>query len=196
MEEYARYRQFAGKPRAIEWLMGRLVAKDAVRAFHARHGADEYLHPASFALEADDSGKPYVVGIEGETIHVSLAHKDRYAIAVASTFPVGIDLEKMEPRQKGFAQMILNEEEKPFLQDLSEKLGEDVALTLLFSAKEAASKAIGTGLRPSPKAFQIVRLAEQMLWVQAQDQVIPVQCYFDENWIITIAMMDTEQVHV
>jgi 4'-phosphopantetheinyl transferase EntD len=196
MEEYARYRQFAGKPRAIEWLMGRLVAKDAVRAFHARNGADEYLHPASFALEADDSGKPYVVGIEGETIHVSLAHKDRYAIAVASTFPVGIDLEKMEPRQKGFAQMILNEEEKPFLQDLSEKLGEDVALTLLFSAKEAASKAIGTGLRPSPKAFQIVRLAEQMLWVQAQDRVIPVQYYFDENWIITIAMMDTEQVHV
>ena len=196
MEEYARYRQFAGKPRAIEWLMGRLVAKDAVRAFHARHGADEYLHPASFALEADDSGKPYVAGIEGETIQVSLAHKDRYAIAVASTFPVGIDLEKMEPRQKGFAQMILNEEEKPFLQDLSEKLGEDVALTLLFSAKEAASKAIGTGLRPSPKAFQIVRLADQRLWVQVQDQVIPVQCYFDENWIITIAMMDAEQAHV
>jgi len=101
MEEYARYRQFAGKPRAIEWLMGRLVAKDAVRAFHARHGAAEYLHPASFALEADDSGKPYVVGIEGETIHVSLAHKDRYAIAVASAFPVGIDLEKWNRDKKG-----------------------------------------------------------------------------------------------
>ena len=196
LEEYAYYQTLAGKPRAIEWLMGRLVAKDAARAFHARKGAPEYLHPASFSLQTDEHGKPNVVGIEDETIHISLAHKDRYAIAVASTFPVGIDLEKMEPRQQGFANMILNEAEKPFLAVLSEKFGEDTALTLMFSAKEAASKAIGTGLRPSPKFFKVLKVEHDTLWVQMQDRTIPVAFFFEDPWIITLAILSEEKARV
>lgn len=45
--------------RQQEWLLGRIVAKDAARAWSARGGAP-FIHPASFAIENDGAGQPRV----------------------------------------------------------------------------------------------------------------------------------------
>ncbi len=147
-ERLARLAPRAQRP----WLAGRVAAKDAVRALLLRAGV-EPLFPAEITIANDAAGKP-VVRVAGSErdVRVSLAHKERLAVAIAAEGrDVGIDLERIEPRDDAFAALAFVPEELALIVGLERAEG----LTRLWVAKEAVAKARGTGLGGNPRAFVV-----------------------------------------
>ncbi len=164
-------RRFLGEAERVEyaaqgprkqraWLAGRIAAKDAVRSllWQAGHGP---LFPVEIAIESDPEGRPRVHAPSTRAIHVSLAHKDDVAVAIASLErPVGIDVERVEARSDGFAALSFHDDE---IRLASEGTSRDEALTRLWVAKEAAAKALGTGLAGDPRSVRVTDRAGDRL---------------------------------
>jgi phosphopantetheinyl transferase len=132
-------------------LAGRVAAKDALRDLLLRAGS-EPLFPAEIVIDNDASGRPLVRSGTGRDLRVSIAHKDRVAVALAAEGrDVGIDVERIEPRDDAFVALAFRPEELDLIADLDRAEG----LTRLWTAKEAAAKRRGTGLGGNPRAFRV-----------------------------------------
>src|SRR6185295_2292 len=146
--------------RQRSWLAGRIAAKDAVRTqlWRLGHGP---LFPVEIAIANEPSGRPVVRTSTGRNLRVSIAHKGDVAVALAcERRPVGIDIERIETRGESFAELSFTEEELRLVKDEPR----DEAWTRLWSAKEAAAKACGTGLAGSPVRFPVRdRVGERLL---------------------------------
>jgi phosphopantetheinyl transferase len=137
--------------RRRSWLAGRIAAKDAVRALLWRLGHGP-LFPVEVAIANEPSGRPVVRTSTGRNLRVSIAHKGEVAVAMAcEQTPVGIDIERIETRGDSFAEISFTPDELRLVRDEPR----DEAWTRLWSAKEAAAKALGTGLAGSPIRFPI-----------------------------------------
>ena len=152
---------FAGKsgtpPRQLQWLLGRIAAKDAARVWSARHGGtEEKIHPAAFAIENDAKGQPRVSRWPDNglpTPMLSIAHCEGQAIAVAHGDPVGIDIEPIVERNTDFLNAISSESERALLEVFS-GIGLQEGVTRLWCAKEALGKLMGTGVDEAPQRFE------------------------------------------
>ena len=160
--EREQYHAMPAGERRTEWIFGRSVAKDAVRMWVKRHH-NLTLYPADVEIETDKYGRPVVVGSWTEKIGgaptVSISHKGSVAVAVAARAAVGIDLEHVQQRADGFAEVAFDETEREMLAafDSTERTE---WMTRFWSAKEAAGKAIGIGLIDGP-ATMIVRRVDR-----------------------------------
>jgi len=138
------YGMRAQPARRIEWLLGRIALKDAVRAWSLHHhGVD--LQPADVEILTTDEGAPYVHCPPLESIGgvpvVSLTHSKSMIVAGAarSGAVLGIDIEASD-RDTATIDRALTERE-------SEMVASGVTRTIeVLVAKEAAAKAAGTGL--------------------------------------------------
>jgi phosphopantetheinyl transferase len=142
--------------RQQEWLLGRIAAKDAARAWSARErGVPLDLHPAAFAIENDAAGQPRVAGWPARLRApcISIAHSTGQAIALAGAGPAGIDIERIaardEPCLAGFASA--TERQQLSLYEGAER---DAWITRLWCAKEAFGKRLGRGVDGAAKHFQ------------------------------------------
>ncbi|PSG98480.1 hypothetical protein BRD56_00665 [Thermoplasmatales archaeon SW_10_69_26] len=121
------------------------------------HAAERTLQEAfgdDASLDRDD-GRPVVDGAEGS---VSITHGHGLAIAAARQgSPIGIDLERIEDRSDAWREDSLTSDERAMLADaeIETTLGETLAWTL----KEAAAKALGTGLEEPAQAYEVTHLA-------------------------------------
>lgn len=142
----------AKNPRAQRsHLLGRIAAKDSVRGLLAEAG-----NPGSFPGEIEvhnrESGQPYLTSpirdwLTGFDIRVSLAHSGGLGVAIAADgVDVGIDVEKVEPRSDTFAANALGTKERALFDAYAADRDRDRELTRWWAAKEAVSKAGGTGL--------------------------------------------------
>ena len=149
------------KKRHGEWLLGRFVAKDAVRLFLA----DRYQlrpHPAEIEIASDERGRPFVKGalFENLNCHVSLSisHSMGEAAAIAGNCredqAVGIDIEHRNrlPKKPEEMRVFLSSTELDLIAEIPEIDREEWGLRL-WCAKEALGKAIGTGLLGNPRQF-------------------------------------------
>jgi phosphopantetheinyl transferase len=117
----------------------------------AAHDLD-LLH-AEIEILPDEQGAPVVVCpmLEGlcEPPAVSLAHTHGHAAALAAIGTpgagLGIDIERLLPRAQGFAELALTETEQRLLEQLPAERSEEWLLRV-WCAREAAGKALGTGL--------------------------------------------------
>ncbi len=98
---------------------------------------------------------------------ISIAHSGNRAVAAASLDPVGIDLEVASDRDEDLLPYILHDDEFPRLQSL--RLSDREKLFLCWTAKEAVLKALGTGLRKSPKTVQVKRFDNRLRYVIVND---------------------------
>ncbi|HEY3990770.1 MAG TPA: acyltransferase domain-containing protein [Acidobacteriaceae bacterium] len=153
------YRTHAPRGRR-HWLMGRIAAKDAVRHWLWARGAGP-LFPVEVAIAADEHGRP-VVNVPGPSeVYVSIAHSGDLAVAIAHEKAIGIDVEIIEPRNPGIERIALSPSERVLLdRAVSGVKGDPVrarseAFTRFWTAKEAVSKAEGTGLAGRPNAFPV-----------------------------------------
>lgn len=153
------------------FVSGRVAAKQAVithLSSHAFTGVDA----ARIEIINDHDGRPDVVvrgaRVAARNLRVSIAHRATLAVAVASTARaavacgLGIDVEIVEERSHRFERLTMT----PAEHDLAPVEGDDrdTWLTRLWTAKEAAAKATGRGLRGRPKDFEVTtRLGE---WLQ------------------------------
>lgn len=128
--------------RRNDWRLGRFAAKAAAAAFL---GVD----PRRVEIVAAPSGAP-VAQLDGAraAVELSLSHRAGRALAVIASPgpPVGCDLELVEPRSDAFLDQWLapSEQERVARAPARER---PLVANLIWSAKEAAAKARGEGLR-------------------------------------------------
>ena len=105
------------------------------------------VFPVEIALENDAEGRPRV-GAPARDLRVSIAHKGDAAVAIAAAgHDVGIDVERVEPRDRAFAEIAFSDDELRLIAPSDDR---DEWLTRLWAAKEAVGKARGTGLAGRP----------------------------------------------
>ncbi len=141
--------------RRRQWLAGRVAAKDAVRAWLQRERGIEAVWPQEFTVVNDEAGAPRLRANVSTTLpqglQVSLAHKGNLAVAIVGEQAVGIDLERIEPREPGFLDMAFSPSELALLAGADA----DAEYTRGWVAKEVAAKAAGTGLQGRPRDYVI-----------------------------------------
>lgn len=155
--ERAVYEQLPPRARA-PWLLGRIAAKDALRQQLWDGGAGP-VFPAEVPVANDPHGRPVPEGALASGFRLSLAHKDRIAVAVAHrSLAVGIDVEPVTADPDALIRIALTPDELSLAEALSAREGTGLpgALTALWCAKEAAAKAAGTGLGGRPRAWRAV----------------------------------------
>jgi phosphopantetheinyl transferase len=152
------------EPRRLEWLLGRVAAKDALRAFLAeRHGIR--LAPADIEILPDENGRPVPAGAWTRELQrlpiLSLSHAGGIAVAVVgdgdSATGVGIDLEHAGRLTDGAADLAFTSAEQVLLGAVADGRQESWPLRL-WCAKEAVAKALGLGLVGGPRALVAERL--------------------------------------
>ncbi|WP_323139135.1 polyketide synthase [Streptomyces platensis] len=147
--ERARYDGCAPRARA-PWLLGRIAAKDAVRELLWESGAGP-VFPAEIQIGSDGHGRPRAEGPLAHGLHLTLAHKDRLAVALAHRAgPVGIDIERVTDDPQALERIALSPAERRLADDLHARhapghTGRAYWLTALWCAKQAAAKAAGNG---------------------------------------------------
>ncbi|WP_164929476.1 type I polyketide synthase [Gloeobacter violaceus] len=143
-------------PRRRDWLLGRLAAKEALRQWtEAAYGLQ--LAPADFEILSNELGKPMVscpaLAAFGPLPEISIAHSEGHAVAaVAYGMALGIDLQRLE--RLGSTDWLTAAFDPSELALVSSPT--ELALIGLWSAKEAAAKAFGTGLEGEPRRWQVV----------------------------------------
>lgn len=144
----------------MQWLLGRLAAKEVVGSF-VRDPAGDALPPADIEIGADDAGAPIASFrtrlVPVETILLSIAHTGDTAVALGAAWGpvemgtvtarlrgVGIDVEQCRSRP-AVERRGLTSTERGLLTGLLPAARSDLA-TRIWCAKEAAAKALGAGL--------------------------------------------------
>lgn len=169
-----------------QWLLGRIAVKDAVRRWLWEHGAGP-VFPAEIRVRNDDSGRPWVAGLHGRVLpelDVTLAHCAETGVALvrprAAQGPggVGIDVEEIAERPVQTQMVALGRAERELLvaRCAGTQEPESLWFTRFWAAKEAASKAEGTGLRGRPRDFRVVAAQPDELVVDSGSRVHRVHC--------------------
>ena len=157
--ERARYDGCAPRARA-PWLLGRIAAKDAVRELLWESGAGP-VFPAEIQIGSDGHGRPRAEGPLAHGLHLTLAHKDRLAVALAHRAgPVGIDIERVTDDPQALERIALSPAERRLADDLHARhapghTGRAYWLTALWCAKQAAAKAAGNGRGRRPLEWAV-----------------------------------------
>ena len=132
--------------------LGRFAAKRALLAWLGRE-----LPLARLEISAAEDGAPEP-RLDGALLPctLSLSHRDGVALcAVAEDGArLGCDLERIEARAGSFAREWLGQEEYDALLALP-AAAHDARVTLLWSAKESALKALRAGLRRDPRDVRV-----------------------------------------
>jgi len=164
--EFATYRTLNPR-RQIEWLAGRIVAKDAARnaLWQQGHGP---IFPIEIEIVNEESGRPRIVlserlRREGVTdLRLSLSHKREFAAAIVEEGrEPGIDVERVTEREEGFEAASFTAAER----DLLPIADRDEWVARFWAAKEAVAKARGTGLQGRPSNFPVTRKVRDQLIV-------------------------------
>jgi phosphopantetheine--protein transferase-like protein len=150
----------AVEKRRHEWLLGRLVAKDAVRRLVEEH-AGVRLAPADIEIRPDPYGRPEAVGPFAARLGIqpalSISHSHGTAVALAALCPgqlVGIDLENLARRSEDFEAIAFSPDERRMLAAIPRESRQEWALRM-WCAKEAVAKALGRGFSIGIQAFHI-----------------------------------------
>ena len=140
--------------RRTEWLFGRIAAKEAVRRFMNENYQARWSS-ADILIWADDQGKPHALGewadrLQSVKLDLAISHTRDFVVAtVATNARVGVDVEwSSRDLSEEFTNGVFLKEEQELAAESS-----DAPSTLIrfWCAKEAVSKALGTGIRYSPR---------------------------------------------
>ncbi len=144
--------------RRVEWLFGRIAAKESLRRYLTSFLQARWTS-ADIEIWPDESGKPHPLGMWSQysatRLDLSIAHTSKLIVAaVAANARLGIDIEMVNRSLSDeFTKGVFNASEL----ELAAHTGEGpVAILKLWCAKEAISKALGVGIRYSPKDLQII----------------------------------------
>ena len=180
--------------RRMAWLAARTAAKEALAdLLLAHHG--RVVDPRDVELLPDERGRPVVGGpaLEGLASRpaVSLAHSGEHAVALAALDGLpGIDVEMAGPSPECFAGVAFTDAERVLLAALDE------AWPLrCFCAKEAAGKALGTGLPRGPRDMTVIGIdaPHETVTVRAFDAGGPelwVRCTQEDDVIVATTLIE------
>ncbi|MBN8636608.1 MAG: 4'-phosphopantetheinyl transferase superfamily protein [Anaerolineae bacterium] len=143
-QEWGIFTQLKTEKRAHDWLMGRWTAKQLLHQLtNAPHSAIRIFNHAN--------GAPYCPDFPQYSL--SISHSGDHAVCAViegEGLQVGVDLEHIEPRIDAFVEDYFTPEEQASIHQCEDK---DRLITLLWSAKEAALKALHIGLNIDVRAI-------------------------------------------
>jgi len=141
-------------PRRDTWLAGRWLGKGLVEE-HLGTGVDGGVALACIEILAADDGAPEV-WLDGRrhAWSLSLSHRAGRVAAAFASRPVGVDLEHIEPRSAAFVRDYLTDGEQSWVMALGDD-GVSLGANLIWSAKEAALKALRCGLRRDTRSVEV-----------------------------------------
>jgi 4'-phosphopantetheinyl transferase len=151
--------------RRTDWLLGRWTAKRAVaeRLKLSRNLQD--LADVEIRAAADGAPEVFLAG-QSAPVAISLSHREGFAVCAVAPegTAVGCDLELIEPRDEVFVADYFSAEERDLV-DL-EKIppARSRLVTLIWSAKESALKALRAGLRLDTRCVVVVPGDGTGLW--------------------------------
>lgn len=142
------YHKLRFEKRIRTYLMGRFVAKHAVASLTGEANLTNII------IQSGIFTQPVVAPNQGN-IQVSITHCDPLGAALAfpEAHPMGIDLEKISFNKKEVLESQITETEKARISDWP--FSYVTGLTLLWTAKEALSKTLKTGLMTPFEIFEI-----------------------------------------
>ena len=147
--------------RRSDWLIGRWTAKHLIQSYIERQtGVQPLLH--SLTVMNDPDGAPRVIAdcrlqiadydLDLQSaicnLQLSISHCDGHAFCALSDtdgMQIGVDIERIEPRAAEFAEDYFTAHELDQLRAAPPE-SRDTLVTLIWSAKEAALKALRLGL--------------------------------------------------
>jgi phosphopantetheinyl transferase (holo-ACP synthase) len=151
-DEWAVYKQ---RP-ALNWLLGRIAAKDAVRDWLRQHKGI-LLHPLEVEIANQADGAPRLLIPGMPSLAISIAHIDDEAIAIVCQAPgVGVDLAAVKERGRDFFAFAFRDDELSSLPQSSR----EAWIHRGWCAKEAAVKAFRLGFAALPQ-FRIIAVQEK-----------------------------------
>ena len=143
--------------RRTEWLFGRVAAKEVVRRFLKDYYQARWSD-ADIRIWADDNGKPHALGAWNDflaaRLDIAIAHTSQFVVALAAANArVGVDVESVSrDLSEEFAAGVFTPDE---LELAAQAANATQAVIKFWCAKEAVSKALGTGIRFSPKEMVV-----------------------------------------
>jgi 4'-phosphopantetheinyl transferase len=148
--------------RRKDWLLGRWTAKCAISSYLNRHILFDFQ---AIEIFPESSGAPAVlVDRQPFSPRISLSHCSGVGLCAVATpgIRMGCDVEKIELRSDTFVADYFTREEQALLADANpaERL---CLLTLLWSAKESALKAVRMGLRADTRSVNVRPVAKSLI---------------------------------
>jgi 4'-phosphopantetheinyl transferase len=130
--------------RRSDWLLGRWTAK---RALAACLGGPSRLDRVEICAAEDGAPEAFLDGLAVPlTLSLSHAAGSGLCALAAAGVALGCDLERIEPRSRAFVADYFTDEEQSAIAAAPASDRDDI-ITLLWSAKESALKALREGLR-------------------------------------------------
>ncbi len=175
------YSRLKVKKRRMEWSAGQIAAK---RAISIKFNLPE----DEIEIVKDEMGKPKGV-YQGVDFPVTISHSNGYAIAVSDEYlNLGFDLEKVEERDKSFIKTAFTKNE---IEEFSIEPEKIQIITQLWSIKESAMKAKGTGLKAKLKSTKVQNgHSTHKYSVLIGDSKILVKSSVNDKWAMSLAIME------
>jgi len=172
---------------ALDWLLGRVAAKDAARSWLRQHRG-MLLHPLEVEIVNEADGAPRLKVPSIPSLAISIAHIENEAIAVAAeTVGLGVDLAELKERNSDFVNFVFRTDEL----DLLPTEGRDAWIHRAWCAKEASAKAVRVGLGQLPE-LRIVGLdvATGAIDIAFQGKRMTVVTWQEGNCTVAAVMAD------
>ena len=139
--------------RRNDWRLGRWTAKQAVSSYQMKQKSPL----SSLEIRAASDGAPEAFWADGSpSASISISHSNNRSLCAIGPhgLAVGCDLEQVEPRENGLIQDYFLAEE------IAETMriplsGRDLAVNLIWSAKETVLKVLREGLRRDTRSICI-----------------------------------------
>jgi 4'-phosphopantetheinyl transferase len=142
--------------RRADWRLGRWTAKRAIARY--LQGSEDAHALAAIEVRASSSGAPesFVNGC-GPGISLSISHSNGagFCALAGAGAQIGCDVEKLAPHSQAFLADYFTTGEQRLVAGTAE-LQREAVLTLLWSAKESALKALRCGLRADTLCVEVV----------------------------------------
>ncbi|HZG67887.1 MAG TPA: polyketide synthase dehydratase domain-containing protein, partial [Herpetosiphonaceae bacterium] len=147
--------------RRLEWLLGRVVGKDAVRQY-LKQRYDLRLNAADVEILPDANGQPVVQGAWAEQVAsvpiLSISHAAGEVVAFVGDHEVatglGVDIEAVGRMTEDMEQVAFTAAEQELLALVREAQSDGWPLRF-WCAKEAVAKALGQGMVGGPQALVV-----------------------------------------
>jgi len=152
-EEWPLFTRLRNHKRRVEWLAGRLAARQAFVEHTSTRPGNPPASVRSVLGGADVP--PYFSGEPG--LSLSISHSHCYAVAVVASRAIGVDIEKIEHRPRSLADYFLSDEECGLLDAASRDGEQDELMTRLWARKEALAKLLRRGGELRFRSLAVVR---------------------------------------
>ena len=201
-EELQQLQIFRFEKRRKDWLLGRWTAKRLIQSVSAK---EDDLSNDQICIKNETSGAPYAM-INGEQMSASLSisHRGNLASTAICTDPdisIGIDLEEIESKSRGFIEDYFTTPESEYVFALPQ-MQQALAASLLWSGREAILKALQTGLQYDTReiAIQCPSFIMEDEWepiqiIKSPEKQDSTRLFWRklENYLITLAVISKDE---